>query len=953
MRLVPFLAIILFLLCTSGSFAIQNSISHLKVGPMDLCFNSGSVGFSLQYGGVSMIRDSELWVHNPGWNEHYYGYTVGTREVSVKDIPGGKEAIINHHSTWFEGQHRVTLLPDRVTFEYKYKMIKAVPEADMEYGIGNISAPLIIGCPFKASSSDGISYEGTVPVRTKSSDLDDTLLIPNTFKTLSINSRIGKINIQVSGQPAGLSMFDDRKSTFADEGKNQVFWCGVLGTEMELNKEYTQTVTISITPIPEKQKVPVPIETAKTSVSEYKDLITPTAGPLVIIPHPKKLEILDGNFKLTDQTQIVVADNADEKDRSGATTFANYVHDYYGLNLKIVSERDVTTSKGMILVGEPAKNGRLNKKLSEEHLIPSDKEEGYFLKVTPDCAIVSGHDAPGSFYGMQTLKQLVAATANSVFLRGCLIDDYPTLKFRGAFQYVGKDARPFHEKLIDRIFANYKMNALVLECGYTKWDSAPQIASKFSMPKSELKKEISYAQDHFMEVIPEIQSMGGATWMFENGQNRDIAEDPKNVRGYCSSNPKSYEFLFKIYDEAIDLFKPKYFHIGHDEIKTTNEYPNCSVCKQKTVTELMIADIWKQHDYLKKKNLQMMMWGDMFVAPGEAPDAYNSPSLEEANRGRDHLPKDIIMTDWHYGTGKPEEFKSQQAFMKEGIQTIAATWYNPVNIVNFSIAAKRDKCLGLLQTSWVGYNSYEGLLKEFFDQYKAFILAAEYAWNGNEISLEDLPYKPDVEFRKQWNRTRISRVQQKGFTVDLNPLYNETLADNDKHTGCVGLGPEVDLSQVPTGKVRLNDELFQMADSNQKKSVVRTASSLDFKKSYPESIKISINQKVKSLLFLQTCAWPDVSGKRVGSYKIRYEDGSHAIIPLIYGDNIIYWQDPSSCSNAEVIWSGKTLAGDKVSLRRFIWRNPNVEKKVDSVELISDKTDAGPSLLALSGVDAE
>ena len=47
----------------------------------------------------------------------------------------------------------------------------------------------------------------------------------------------------------------------------------------------------------------------------------------------------------------------------------------------------------------------------------------------------------------------------------------------------------------------------------------------------------------------------------------ELAEYPgdKWPDTYCPSNPKSYELMFDVYDEYIEVIKPKMFHIGHDK----------------------------------------------------------------------------------------------------------------------------------------------------------------------------------------------------------------------------------------------------------------------------------------------------------------------------------------------------------------------------------------------------
>ena len=59
------------------------------------------------------------------------------------------------------------------------------------------------------------------------------------------------------------------------------------------------------------------------------------------------------------------------------------------------------------------------------------------------------------------------------------------------------------------------------------------------------------------------------------------AEDAKPnefyYHSYCPSNPKSYEILFDIIDEVIEVFKPEeYVHMGHDEVYQLGVCPVCN-----------------------------------------------------------------------------------------------------------------------------------------------------------------------------------------------------------------------------------------------------------------------------------------------------------------------------------------------------------------------------------------
>ena len=107
---------------------------------------------------------------------------------------------------------------------------------------------------------------------------------------------------------------------------------------------------------------------------------------------------------------------------------------------------------------------------------------------------------------------------------------------------------------------------------------------------------------------------------------------------YCPSNKKSYEIIYDIIDEIVEVVKPeRYVHMGHDEIY---QIGLCPRCKGKDHAELYAKHVNRMYDYLKKKGLGMMIWSDML----QPTERYLTPSSIEK------IPKDIIMLDfiWYF-----------------------------------------------------------------------------------------------------------------------------------------------------------------------------------------------------------------------------------------------------------------------------------------------------------------
>lgn len=925
-------------------------LADFGTGRMTVNYSSGQ-GFSVFYDGVQIVRDSSMWVHNPSWNYHYYGLPHMKDEITVRDIDGGKEAVVTHRSESFSGQYTIQVRDSRLTLEFRYKLLKDVKDADMEYCFGNVCSPVVIGCPYKAITRSGQTNEGVVPVTPTKRGTSGNEIGGGQFSRLEIDSRVGKMVVEVSGDPASIVMFDNRLSQWESEDKTPPFWCGVLGTHLEFGKEYTQTITLTIEPKLKIESPSTPPISRRARLIDRRDLRSPSSGPVYVIPEPQEMTVTGSDFVLTRDTKIVVPDAAKPEDLRGAKSFAQEVKLLYGFEPKVVREKQSAGATSLIFVGEASASKRLAAMAAEDGVSVPGKNEGYALEVTPKRVLVLGHDRVGSFYGMQTLKQLVKSSPKEVAIQGCSIRDWPSLPFRGALLFTGNQALPFHKKLVDRIFSRFKMNHLIIEVDNIKWKSDPTIALDWSMDQEDLRKDIRYANESFIQVSPLLQSLGHCGWMFKNGRNQDLAENPDRPYAYCPSNPRTYDFILPFYDEVVQLFnRPRFVHIGHDEVQEPGGFPRHEECKKRSAEQIFVDDTLRVREHLAKKGARVMMWGDMMLAKGDAPDATNAENPEKAKWIRDQLPKDVIITDWHYAPGKPEDFRSLRIFMDEGHDAIASTWFTPANIEAFSKQAKNVGAMGLLQTTWAGFNSHEGNLKESFPQFSAMVLAAEYAWNSGRTPLEKLPYRADEEFRRVWDPKPVDRTPRKGFVVDLSTLYNTILADNDQRTGWVGLGPECDLSSAPTGEVRLNGDLFRFA-SPTGPSAVRLASAFDTAATYPQTIQMAVNRRVRSLLFVHACAWTDRAGRRVGAYTVRYADGTSEEIPLVYGVNTVSWLDQRSPNGATRTWEGKTADGQKVALLKVQWENPHPTKPIASIELSSAGTEAGPVVVAVSGVE--
>lgn len=73
---------------------------------------------------------------------------------------------------------------------------------------------------------------------------------------------------------------------------------------------------------------------------------------------------------------------------------------------------------------------RMDKKLKAYKKLIPQNPEGYYLSVTPHEIVVAGNDERGTYYGIQTLKQLLAG--DSIYT--ATVTDYPDLPYRGVVE---------------------------------------------------------------------------------------------------------------------------------------------------------------------------------------------------------------------------------------------------------------------------------------------------------------------------------------------------------------------------------------------------------------------------------------------------------------------------------------------------------------------------------------
>ena len=344
-----------------------------------------------------------------------------------------------------------------------------------------------------------------------------------------------------------------------------------------------------------------------------------------IIPQPVSLQTNKGQFTLSKKTVITVQD---EGDRKTAQLLNEYLHQTFGFRL------DIDKQEGKDYI-----------RLTTRKFIQAPDKDGYTLKVTAEGITIEGDTYAGTFYGMQTLLQLLpvqetkkATPTLEAKLTLVSIEDYPRFRYRGLHLDVARHFFPldFIKKYIDYI-ALHKMNFfhwhLTDDQGWRiESKKYPQLNSIGAYrngtiigrypgtgndnkryggfyTQEEVRQVIQYAADRHITVIPEIEMPGHASaaiaafpWLScfpqkETNIPSHPSEASKKITGkkvqetwgvfediFCAGKDSTFIFLQNVLDEIVTLFPSKYIHVGGDEAPKTH-WKTCSLCQRRIKEE--------------------------------------------------------------------------------------------------------------------------------------------------------------------------------------------------------------------------------------------------------------------------------------------------------------------------------------------------------------------------------
>lgn len=684
-----------------------------------------------------------------------------------------------------------------------------------------------------------------------------------------------------------------------------------------------------------------PVEQPKgTAILHPIDLVQGEFWELPLVPKPKRLKWLNESFRFGREVFIFVADDSFFK---AAANLQTYLQNRWlrRVILRKCSE-ELPLERGVVFA--PYSSPLRGKAAKEEPMLNQDlPREGYALLASARGIWVFASDPEGAFAAVQTLKQLVRLTEDgAVLVPGVFVWDFPDFSFRGVHVVLDDYSPELHGKLIELVFAPLKFNKIVMQVDHIKWERHPEIWQPWSVSKESVRDLLRKAEANNMEVIPLLPTLSHCEYLFGSlaggapKVNSEIVEDPTTAYLYCPNLEQTYRIVFDLLDELLELFKPRWVHIGHDEVTSRGRFASCIRCQGMQAHVLFAEDVKRLYNFLKGRGVGVMMWGDMLLRPDEAFDAAHGGEPHNFWLARKLIPRDIVIVDWHYQPAP--RYPSIKVLKQEGFEVIGATWKNHQAIVGFTKAAKEAGAKGMLQTTWTGFGNNRNALRDFPDQFASYVVAAEQFWNASESALSR-GYSAWSIFETLWRGPTIQPMA--GFVVDLSPAANLTIA---KLLG-------VQTSHLSGNKRWLNRRLFWLA-SDESGNLRAVALKGAWVTGAPDEFLIEVNETASELTFVHATDIPESENTLVGGYEILLDGNRKITLPLHYGQQIRALTDdrPLRDMRALFAWKWRTAKGT-VSLNALTVSLES-ETTVQKIRFYSVCGEAAPLLVAITGVSS-
>lgn len=362
-------------------------------------------------------------------------------------------------------------------------------------------------------------------------------------------------------------------------------------------------------------------------------------------------------------------------------------------------------------------------------------------------------------------------------------------------------------------------------------------------------------------------------------------------------------------DRAIELFdQPPYVHVGNCVINEVHEHIHSCECR---------AMVWRDTvDEETEAGIDSTLLHDAVICERCAQPSLNYPRLAQLPRIR--------------------------------LSVVGCPSCDPRSIFMAAEQIARFGGSGIVQSIVTGHATEQEALENNAVQLWSSVLASAWSWNPSRPNAAEVNYRPRAVFERLWSGCK-GFAGKKFAVVDLDPYFNISRADSGRTIGWLGLGRGNDLREVPTGVTGVGGVPFKFGPSATNAPGALLLGGKNAASRFPREARgLRVGSLVSAFHIVQACAYGADVGTRVSIVAVRYADGETHEIPFIYGQNTYAWDDKAPAMAYCFAWRHCAQDGRMIGVCHTVWNNPRPETAIESLDFISESTQACPFLLAIT-----
>ncbi len=273
------------------------------------------------------------------------------------------------------------------------------------------------------------------------------------------------------------------------------------------------------------------------------------------------------------------------------------------------------------------------------------------------------------------------------------------------------------ERLVGDLAPSLGFNWVIVEVnGHFQYASHPEASEPDPFTRQDAQRLADLARSRGLQLVPMYNCLGHQSWRdkpgallrshpgFNEAPDLDPTAEGFYCMSWCPNHPQVNALVFDLFDELLDAFQAKAFHVGMDEVFIIGHCPRCN---GKSNADLFAKAVNDYHAHLVgRRGVEMQMWGDRLLDAETMGYGTWESSANGTHNAIDMIPTDIVMCDWHYEI--MDDFPSVRFFQQKGFRVWPSGWNKEASITKFIEVAQREATplmLGYLATTWCDLNA--------------------------------------------------------------------------------------------------------------------------------------------------------------------------------------------------------------------------------------------------------